>query len=266
MREYPKKDRVLPDGWLKEFFNKADMAASYAALSGCTHFHTESLRGLIRSIELRPREAREHFQQALKLSQEAPKTVPNLMRQVLLGCFRFEHRLLEGPLKKEEDVPKLEFPAFSPEVVKEYPEIKVAERLRLTTEGLVQLHLGGWRESCGIFEEILEKNRHEREEILAPHYLNLAVSQYNLGEHQSALRNIENSGFCAQVGGSTLNRVRIAGNLWAIYKCIEERDAAAGWRAFLEQLDCPEATKDAFLRRNEILVVRWVRDSVLLPV
>ena len=90
--------RIPPDGWFEEFFDKANLGRSYELLEGLDHFYAATLRGRIRSLQLRTAEAWEHFDEAVELARAAPSTIANLVRQVLLHLYLFEERylVLEG--------------------------------------------------------------------------------------------------------------------------------------------------------------------------
>lgn len=258
------KDSVLPDGWLDGLFHRADLDASFRGLRRVSHFHAETMRGRIRSLQVRFEEADVHFAKALKKALKTERTIPNLVRQLVLNAYWFENRLLQGPIHGVESPREFRFPDFPEAIRKEYPEVEFVERLRLSAEALLRLHLGEFEISAKIYQDLVEKCRPECDDRLALQYLGLGASLHNLGQTEDALRNLENAGLCIQVGGPLLNRGRIAANLLAAYSCLEQMEMARDWRIFLENLDCPETTKEAMFKRSTLVVERWTRESRLL--
>lgn len=264
MQNDPTRPSPLPKGWVRAFFDEVDLEASYAALAGCQHFHAETMRGVIRSLEVRVEEAEKHFARAFDLSGLEPRTIPNLVRRITLTGFWLENKLVAGWIQGLENTRPLEFPDLPQEVVDEYPEVRFVNQVRLSVDGEIRLHLGSWEESAAIFRDLIQRCEGEPEDVLAVPYIGLAASLYNLGDRDAAMRNLENAGLCMQVGGTTLNRARVAANLHALYQCLGEDSAARDWRAFLDHLPCPSRTKSAFLKRSEILLDRWTERPVML--
>ena len=257
-------ESVLPEGWLRDYLGKADLEASYHALRSCTHFHAETMRGRIRSLQVRPEAARKHFVKSLRLSEEVRETIPNLVRKLVLHLFWFENRLLQGPLDGITDVPQLDLPQVPEPLMSQFPEVKYVLNLRRFAEGILRLHLGEFELSASIFSDLIEMNPGEPEDSIASYYLGLAAAQENLGLRPLARRNMENAGFAIQLGGAVLNRAQFAGKLYAFYTCMGDEEGARDWKFFVERLDCPAATKQACLKRGDILIERWSRESKLL--
>src|SRR5438093_1177710 len=112
-----KEEHILPPSWLREFLDRADLTHSFEALKGCTHFHAETMRGRIRSLELRGTEAWKHFDRALAKAAGTVETIPNLIREMILNLYCFEQKLLEGPLRTDLKPPELWIPEFPKEVL-----------------------------------------------------------------------------------------------------------------------------------------------------
>jgi hypothetical protein len=257
-------EAVLPAGWVDEFFEKADFEHSFARLEACCHFQGDVMRGRIRSLQLRLGEAREYFERALKGALSAPKNIPNTIRKLVLHAYWFENALLQAPLTERMTLPRFEMSDFSPEVLKEYPEIRFAVHYRRCAEGLLQLHLGEWESSSAIFRELIEANRDAVEGVLAGYHVGLGASQYNLGQMADAQRSMEIAGLFITLGGSTLSRASMAATLYGFYRCAGQDAEVAAWHSFLLGLPCPQATKDAFLKRAELLVERWQTGAKLV--
>jgi len=253
----------LPEGWLHQFLDTADLKRSFEALRGSRHFYAETMRGRIRSLELCLEEASQHFERAVALSGRAPETIPNLIRQFVLAVYIFDNRLFQAPLDDVTEIPEPWIPQLPEELLREYPEVRFVLETRRAAEGFLRLNLGECEESARIFGELVREPGIPGD-VLTMYHLGLAASQYNLGLEEDAMENIESAGFHLQAGGRLLNRARAAGCLYGFYCYLEKRDQAESWTAFLKQLTCPEATKRVFLKRGRLLVRRCAQQGSLV--
>lgn len=262
-----KNDNPLPQDWLEEFLGKGDFDDSFQKLEGVKHFHAETMRGRIRSLQLRFAEAWEHFDQAYERSLKAHEDIPNLVRQFILNIYCFEHALLEKPLSPSErdtKIPELWIPELPEIVLDEYPEVKLVINLRRASEGFLRLHLGDYQAAADVFQGLIEKNPRARPDTLMMNYLGLAACQHNQGLDELARWNLENASLAIQAGGETINRARWAAVLHAFYTFLGDEEEANGWKAFLERLPCPQATRDAFLKRAKLILDRCSEQSKML--
>jgi hypothetical protein len=248
---------VLPAGWLRAFLDRADLDQSYAELEGCAHFHARTMQGRIRSLQLRFEDARTSFERGLAAAGAAPVSIASQVRRLILHVYRFENSLLEAPLPAHAPPPTLELSSVPPELHREYPELKLAINLRTCAEGLYRLHLGDWKAAAALYSRLIEAGREEPRSVLSAYYLGLAASRLNLGQVDAARRSFEDCGLCVALDCPTLTRLSMGSALVSAYTSLEDDETADTWRAFLERLDCPAATRDAFLRRAALLVNRW---------
>jgi tetratricopeptide (TPR) repeat protein len=263
-----KKDEPLPQGWWEDFSSNADLEKSFEGLKGWRHFHALTMRGRIRSLQLRMDEAWKWFDKAYERSEEAPETIPNLVRQFLLNIYCFEHALLEAPLKTEPDMklPEIWVPELPEMILREYPEVKLVIGLRRQSEAILRLHLGEYETAISLFEKLIEDNSSPAANPLdlASHYLGLAAAQHNMGLDDLMRFNLENAALAIQSGGETLNRARQAAVLHAFYTYLEDREEAAGWKAFVERLPCPQETRELFVKRANVILERCTQQESLL--
>lgn len=264
MKDQAQQEEPLPEGWLVEFFTRADLEDSFTKLEACGHFYAEALRGRIRSVQLRTREATRHFDRATQLAREVEHTIPNLIRGFLLSLYKLENSLLEEPFDEDEELPELTLPEVPEQMVEDYPEVKLLFDLRLSAEALVRLHVGDWGLSSSIYRALITRNGKGPEDVLVMYYLGLAASEHNLGLTDSAQRSFENAGLCLSLGGRLLNRVRGAGCLYAFYRYLGLKKEASEWKAFIDRLDCPQETKRVFLKRGTRQVERCTQQARLV--
>ena len=255
---------VLPEGWYDEFFERADLEGSFDLLHGNDHFYAEAMRGRIRSLQVRLKDAWTHFDKATALAAGAPVTIPNLVRQFLLNLYLFDNALLQEPLDREAKIPVAKIPELPPKVSTEFPEVAHVIELRLSAEGYLRLHVGEYEIARKVFKKLVSSYARGPDATLSVYYCGLAAAERNLGLEDLAERTLENAALAVQAGGSTLNRVRASSVLYAFRTWLDELEEAEGWRQFLLRLECPEDTKEAFLRRSNILIERCSQEECLL--
>ena len=264
MQPKRESDEVLPAGWGAELLARADLVRSFGQLSACRHFYAEAMRARIRSLQLKTAEAARRFESAAASALDAPQTVPNLIRQIALHAFAFENALLRDRAEKSEGAVCQSTPQLSSEQLAEHPELRFAFEIRDAAEALSLLHRGEARKAAKIFFDLVERTRVKRPNSLPTYYLGLAAAQHNMGHKRLALRTIESAGLSLQMGGEVLNQARAAGTLYAFHAALGRIEEAESWRLFMKRLECPKATKTAFLKRGEILLERWTATRQLV--
>lgn len=258
------EEQVLPEGWQDEFLDKADLDHSFQRLEGYGHFYAMAMRGLIRSLQLRLPEGRRYFDKAGRLAERAPETVANLIRRSQLHIFRFNALLLEGPVREDPSVLERQLPDVPADLERQYPGLKVVMHLRRATEAVFRLHLGQYGLSASIYERLIQDDSDAPRDAQFTYFLGLAAAKRNLGLEEEASRNLENGALAVQTGGRTLNRARAAGTLFGYHSYLGNHGESAGWGGFLDRMDCPETTKDVFLKRGKLIIERSLQQSRLV--
>src|SRR5258706_199678 len=62
-------EQAVPEKWLDALNERCDLDQSFQALQGWDHFHTDTIRGRLRSFQLKPREAWDHFDLAVERAE-----------------------------------------------------------------------------------------------------------------------------------------------------------------------------------------------------
>jgi len=261
-----RKQSVLPPGWYDDFFCKADMERSYEQLQDVKHFYGEAMRGRIRSLQVRVEEAWDHFDRALKKSLRAAESIPNLVRQFVLNVYCFENALLEEPIEKGTVIPEPQIPSLPRQVLDDYPEVRYVLRLRRAIEASLRLHLGDYEAALEGYRELIEAEggRDGSPDMLSNYYLGLAATQHNMGRVELAEQNLHYSGRLLKCGAKLLTQIHCASILAAFYEYLDAADEAVEWRSFVDDLPCPDATKESFRKRGELVVERSVAEKRLV--
>ena len=246
----------LPSGWVHDFMHEADLEKSFRALEGCPHFHAETMRGRIRSIQLRTGEAWRHFDSAEVASRSADESIPNLRRTFILQVYRFDNALLEAPESREaelEDPDFPTFPSFSDTLLKEFPELSGALRMRTRVQASYLLHAARWTDASEVFTRLTE-DRGIGPGGLAQSYLSIACCHYNLGNESEMQRFLQSAELAVHACEELLTRAHLCGLLYAVHLVREDPKLASEWKEFLYSLSCPRATRDTFFAWGERFV------------
>lgn len=253
----------LPDGWTKEFLNRADLERSFRDLETSHHFHASTMRGRIRTLQLRTSEAWEHFDQAEILYRNTEESIDNSTRAFLLQVYRFENALLEGPEAGEPEIAEPVLRDFPAAILDEFPDLRRALNLRKRVQGTYLLYGGHSLEALRVFRELTE-DRRVGNEALAHSYLSLACCYFNLGDEDEGQRFLDSSELAIHACDTVLNRGYFCGLLYALYVFKDDSRKASEWKEFLYSLPCPDATKGALLGRGERFVTRCRQQNHLL--
>jgi tetratricopeptide (TPR) repeat protein len=263
----------LPDGWRRRFLAEVDLRSSFTELEDCDHFVADTMRGYIRSLELRFNSAWSYFDRAYAKAATAAESIPNLVHQFLLNIYCFDNALIEAPLNTAgANLPDLWVPTEIPQhVLHEYPEVRLVIQLRRNSEGILRLHLGDFCAAAEIFEQLIGENSLQPTvsgrgnlNALMMNYLGLAATQINLGMADEAFVNLENAAFAVQSGGERINQARAATILKAFYTFLERPTEAMDWELYLTRLPCPPDTVAVFLERARIIQERCSLQSSLV--
>ncbi len=267
MKSSEQKDSPLPGGWLEELFDKADLERAFAALRGLKHFYIEAWKGHIRAEQLRFDAAWKYFDKAYSLANDIEENIPNLVRQFILNIWCFENAMVEAPIGDTvSEVPEAWIPELPPEILDEYPEVRLVIQMRRQSEASLRMHLGQYSDAAEIYGDLIEESRADGEVLIAQYYLGLAACEYNLDFRDKAMVNLENAGLAIAASGKTLQRAKVASTLQAFYKFLKMDQEAAGWEAFIDRLPCPKATKDLYKKRAALVLGRCVEKTQLLLV
>lgn len=264
MQDPSSAEAPFPAGWLSDFITRADLEASFGALEGYQHFYAEGLRGRIRSLQLKLKEAQRHFARAEALAEKAAKTASNLLREFLLAVYSFECVLLSGPLDPGLGATEAFIPDVPAKVRQEHPEVHLVFNYRKAAEGLFRLHVKDHARALALFDQLVEENPLGAQEQVAMYHIGRACAQHNLGLEDLALRSLECSGLCLQASTKTLPQAQFSGILVGAYAFLGHAEEARTWELFLRQLACPQATKDVCLRRGQLGIQRSIEVSSLV--
>ena len=160
--------------------------------------------------------------------------------------YRFDNALLEAPESTDLEIEGPSLPRISDALLKEFPELSSALRLRTRVQGSYLLHAGRWAEALEVFTGLTE-DRATRHGGLAQSYLSIACCHFNLGNYDEVLRFLDSAELAVHACEELLTRAHLCGILYAIHHVREDPEKASEWKEFLYSLSCPRATSDTFL-------------------
>src|SRR5262245_4189969 len=89
------REQAQPEDWGENWNEKCDLDLAFEALEDWHHFHTDTMRGRIRSLQLRPDEAWPYFETAFRRAPDFAATPRNQLRLFYLKAYCFENALIE---------------------------------------------------------------------------------------------------------------------------------------------------------------------------
>jgi len=243
----------LPHGWFRDFLDRADLDASFAALEGHTCAHSEMMRGRIRSLQLRPHEAQERFEQAEQLFPDQDVNLSNLCPRFALQIYTLENSLLLAkPASRTEDAAgRFDWPSAVP--LTDSSELQRVITLSKWAYGLVSLHLGDWQDAEGFLSALVEESDTTAWSSLFS--IALAFSQLNQARLDAAARTIERASR-ALASAPSLERVHATAALHALAEYLGDEAETRSWRRKLMDLPVPRSTRDFFGARAKLICAR----------
>jgi tetratricopeptide (TPR) repeat protein len=253
MRREP--DQAAPNDWITLVNDRCDLDQAFNALEDWDHFHTDTIRGRIRSLQLRPAEAWEHFQKAEARADEFGRSLRNLLRRFYLKVYCFENSLIQESQTGGGDpavIEKYHRQLMSVEV----PDSEVAGQLRMFNQGLFLTHTEDYPAAKKLFRKLLRQSRDRIGDEKTGFYFAAAVVHRALGEEGEAERQLENACLCIPALDNTFNMGHYAGVAIALLSIWEREEEAREWDQFLVRLKIPKKTADIFRERTKRILAR----------
>jgi len=248
-------DQAAPHDWITLVNDRCDLDLAFKALQGWDHFHTDTIRGRIRSLQLRPKEAWEFFRLAEERAEEYGRSLRNILRRFYLKVYSFENALLA------ESEPDGGSSAQTERCLKsllstEVPDSEVASQLRTYSHALYLLHKEDYATAERMFKRLLRDSRDRIGDEKTGFYLGAAVTFRGLGEEAEAERQLENACLFIPALDNTYNMGLYAGTASALLRIWEREEEAREWDQFLTRLKTPKKTSDLFRERSKRMYMR----------
>ncbi len=248
-------DRAAPADWMALVNEKCDLDLAFDVLEGWNHFYTDTIRGRIRSLQLRPKEAMAYFELSAERVDDFPNTLRNFLRRFYHKIYVFENSIIaesepEGGNPDQTD-------RFLKDLMEmEIPETEIALQTRQYHKGLFFLHRGRPEEAKKCFLRIIRQSRDRMGDEKSAYYLGAAAAHKQLGEDKDADKQLEYASLYIPTLENTLNMGIYSTTLAALLQFWERVDEAQEWLDFLGRLKIPGKTREMLLERNRRIVAR----------
>ena len=94
-QKHREPEQAAPLSWITLVNDRCDLDLAFDELDGWKHFHTDTIRGRVRSLQLRPQEAWTYFEKAQAKAEKYEHSLRNKLRRFYLKLYRFENALVE---------------------------------------------------------------------------------------------------------------------------------------------------------------------------
>ena len=248
-------DQAAPFNWVSIVNDRADLDLAFNALDGWGHFHTDTIRGRIRSLQLRPADALDHFKKAEARVDDFPRTLRNQLRRFYLKIYAFENALIF------ESDPDGGDPQATDRAMKELqetdlPESEVASQIRHSCRAMFALHRKNYASAKKIFSRLIDQSRDRMGDEKVDFFLGNAVAMRALNETDTAERNIETASLYIPALDNVFNMGHYACRLSALLKLWDQEDRAQEWDDFIHRLKIPASTAELFCERERRILGR----------
>ncbi len=247
-------DQACPKDWIEAVNIRCDLDLAFEALEGYDHFHTDTLRGRLRTFQLWPEEALEFFLRAEARAEESACTPLDLLRRFYLRVYCFENALLE------ESVPGGGDPAVTEKYLKraitdEAPCGKAGECLQ-HAHAVFLLHRQDYERAEKRFLRLLEWSQGQVSDHRTDFFLGAAVAHRGLGEVAEADRQLENACLAIPTLENTFQMGIFAASASSLLRVWGREGEAQEWDGFITRRKVPEKTRALFQERSRRMVER----------
>lgn len=249
-------EQAAPRDWLTLIDDHCDLDVAFEALEGWNHFHSDTYRGRLRSLQLRPREAWAFFDLAEARYAQFKETPRNRLRRYFLKIYSFENALIE------QSDPAI---SFSVSVLErrireienlEPVESPVAASLGDVCRGLLALHRADYILASRIFESLIRASGDRKTDEKTGFYFAAAASSRARGEEAEARRHMEDACLYIPALESKFNMGYFAAIASAICRLWDREEEAKEWSEFLHRIEIPEKTIGIFSERGKRIFER----------
>ncbi len=248
-------DRAAPADWMNLVNEKGDLDLAFDALDGWDHFYTDTIRGRIRSLQLRPKEAEPFFERSQARVEKFPATLRNFLRRFYHKIYVFENSIIAESAPEGGD-PELTDKVLTDLMNMEIPETEMALQTRQYHKGLLLLNRGKFGDAKKCFLRIIKQSRDHMGDEKTAYYLGAAVALKQLGQETEANWQIENASLIIPTLENTLNMGIYSASLSAFLDLWGREAEAEEWKDFLLRLKLPEKTRRLLLQRKERVITR----------
>jgi len=248
-------EQACPANWLELLNEHCDLDLAFESLSGWNHFHTDTNRGRLRSLQLRPAEAWEFFERAVQRADEFAHSPYNFLRRFCLKFYRFENALIQESIPEGGDR-KLTNSCLMEVVQDETTDAKMATYLRMYCRAMYHLHEERYLEARTVLLRLLDESRGFPTDDRTLFHLAAAVACRGMGDDVESDRQLDFALMTIPVLESRFNMGHYTGIAGAILRLWNRPGDALEWDEFMVRLKLPPKTSELFRERGNRIVER----------
>ncbi len=242
-------DHIFPAGW-PEVFESLDLERAYDGLAGYEDYHTYTLRGFLRHLQLRSEDALAHFDEA-EARFPGFRTEDDVRRYWILLNRRFTACMLNEQRNPDAQARILTDTAIQQMEDSECPQCGFTEKLVSVGSGFHRLLRGDYAEARSILKGVIESTRSSPSTAA---YIGAAAAAHELDLDLEARVFYENSELCMAFSTDRWRYVIHITWLAALCSHWGWEGERTRWYETTRVLDCPEATRAVLLERARLLV------------
>ena len=251
--ETAQAEYATPSDWHENFHKRVDFEAAFRTLDGHEHFHAETLRGKIRSLQLRTKEASKHFLTAMLLSKAAKKNAQTLVRILYLHSYMVQNALLHEALHSPKEIAVETELTMEKFLDLEDPDLLHADQVRILVIGFYQLFRGNFHSALEAFECLIEESKNRVEDRQVDFFIGATAAHLALGHGDQAERHYQNASLALNTVSKLFLIALAYSRLIILTRVWDRADEADKWLTALTALPIPEASKIHFLRFSKAL-------------
>ena len=244
-----------PPGWRDLIYEKVDFEAAFDALDGYDHFHTETLRGFIRTKQLRLDDARSRFRNAERLFPEAAPSRENPRYLFLLRLFAAGAAVTGEALDPGTDSASRTDREMARFVRTPGPVKPTFDQVRVAQIAYHDLIRGNFQKSLNTFEFLLEESRERLEPQQVAFSIGAAAAAYELGLSPLADKHYETAALGVNLTSQPFKVAEFSSRLYILLTHWGRKNEARDWLQRIDTIECPPESRSCFVRRGEVFTV-----------
>lgn len=244
-----------PPDWRDLIYEKVDFEAAFDALDGYDHFHTEALRGFIRTYQLRLDDAWSHFRNAERLFPGAVPSKENPRYLFLLRDFAAGAAVTGEALDPGTDSALRTDREMARFIRTRGPVEPIFDQVRVAQIAYYDLIRGNFQKTLNTFEFLLEESRERLEPQQVAFSIGAAAAAYELGLSPVVEKHYENAALGVNLTSQPFKIAQFSSRLYILLTHWGREEEAQDWLQRIEMIECPPQSRSCFFRRGEVFTV-----------
>ena len=248
-QKHREPEQAAPISWVTLVNDRCDLDLAFDELDGWKHFHTDTIRGRVRSLQLRPKEAWTYFEKARARAHKYEHSLRNHLRLFYLKLYCFENALI-AESQSEGGSPSRTNKCLKALLAGEIPPSEVAEQMRTFVHALHLLHQADYALAKKLLKKLIRQSRDRLGDEKTGFYFAAAVAYRGLGKKAEADRQLENASLMIPALDNAFNMGLYAGTASALLRIWGREAEAREWDEFIVHFKPPAKTAEILRERS----------------